>query len=103
MDPLKFKTATAHFDSTTEEEKELLMKQRNAKNTNRATKSSLNCLMNYLIEKEMPTISETSDDDLPHVLIFYTNMRTKITSDYYNTQTLKCMRSNLSRIVLNNP
>ena len=78
MDPSKFKINTGHFGSTTEEEKAKLMENRNAKNTNRATKSSLRCLMNYLIEKGRPALSEISDDKLPSLLLdFYTDMRAK--------------------------
>ena len=88
---------TGRFGSTSEEEKARLMVNRNAKITNRETKSSLNCLMSYLIEKEMPELSSIPDADLPQLLLdFYTNMRTKKGNELYNTQTLKCMRSNLN-------
>ena len=46
MDYYQFKVQTGHFGSTTEAEKQTLMENCDAKNTNRATKTSLRCLMN---------------------------------------------------------
>ena len=98
MDLLKFKVNTGHFGTTTEEEKAQLIENHNAKNTNRAAKTSLRCLMNYLMKKERPALSEIANNELSGLLLdFYTDMRTKKTGDLYNIQTLKCMISNLNR------
>ena len=98
MDPKEFKVRTGHFSSTTDEEKAKLLEERNAKNTNRATKSSLKALTSYLIVKELPALCDILDDDLPQLLLnFYTDLRTIKGNELYNTQTLKCMRSNLNR------
>ena len=38
----------------------------------KTTKSSLRALTNYIIEKELPALCDTSDDDLPDLLLnFY--------------------------------
>ena len=61
-------------------------------------KSSLNCLMNYLIENEKPKLSAILDSELPQLLLdFYTKMRTKKNNKLHNTQSMQCMRSNLNR------
>ena len=90
MDPKKFKVRTGHFSSTTDEEKAKLLEERNAKNTNKATKSSLKALTSYLIEKELRALCDILDDDLPELLLnFYTDLRTIKGNELYNTQTLK--------------
>ena len=97
MDPKYFKVTTGHFGSTTKEEKAKLMEERNAKNTNKATKSAVRALISYLIEKELLALCGVSSDNLPELLLnFYTHMRA-IKNELYNIQTLKCMRSNLNR------
>ena len=46
----------------------------------------------------MPALCNIPDQDLPGLLLnFYTDMKTVKGSELYNTQTLKCMRSNLNR------
>ena len=78
MNQGNFKVNTCRFGSTTEEEKENILQDCNAKNTNQATKSSLNCFIEYLVVKNLPEIDLLTNEQLPDVLLdFYTNMRTK--------------------------
>ena len=98
MDPAKFKVRTGRFGSTTDEEKQKIKEERTAKNTNRATKSSVACLMEYIAEKEIQfELKDIPLDDLPKILEdFYCNARTK-NNDYYNNTSFKSLRSNLNR------
>ena len=99
MDKSKFKINTGRFASTSDEEKAKILEQRTAKNTNRSTKTALNCLSEYLQVKKLPDLSDISDHDLPQILEdFYTNWRTK-KCEMYNTQSMKSMRSNLARFL----
>ena len=58
MNQGKFKPNTARFGSTTEEEKEEILQQCGAKNSNRSLKTALNCIMEYLIKKELPHLCD---------------------------------------------
>ena len=70
------------------------MQERNAVNTNKATKSCIRILNDYITEKHLPKLEETGDADLPALLKeFYVNARQKKNNDLYHTQTMKNIRS----------
>ena len=56
------------FKSVNDKETEQLLPKRNARNTNDATKVWINCLKDYLIEKNKLQLHEICNDDLPKVL-----------------------------------
>ena len=68
MYPTKLKINTGRFGSTAEEEERQILEDKTAKNTNRATKSLVRCLIEYLIAKELPELSKIANDDLPKYL-----------------------------------
>ena len=74
---------------------------RNAKNTNKATKSTLKIFTDYLEEKGMPILPEILDADLSKILQnFYLDLR-KIDGDMYKLQRLKCIRAGINRHLKN--
>ena len=98
MNPTKFKVITGHFGSTTSEEKAKILEDKTAKNTNHATRGSVNCLQEYLKSKGIANLCHISNDELPNILEnFYSDLHTKKDHDLYKSQSMKCMRSNLNR------
>ena len=94
----KFKPTLSRFGVSSEDEKAKILTERNAKNTNKSTTGAVRCLEEYLQEKGLHNIANTSDADLPSVLEdFYVNARTKKTHERYHTQSLKCLRAGLNR------
>ena len=93
-----FKPVSGRFGVSTDAEKVKILTERNAKNTNKSTIGAVRCLEEYLKEKSLPNIENTTDNELPSVLEdFYVNARTKKTHERYHTQSLKCLRSALNR------
>ena len=85
------------FASTSNEQKEVLMEKKNAKDTNRATKASLTALNEYIIEKQLASLDDMKDEDIPTLLEnFYCDAHTK-SNECYGTGSFKSMRSNLNR------
>ena len=56
-----------HFGTATEEEKKQILEEKQAKNTNKSTKSHIKLLRDYLLIKEKPVIENTADKDLPEL------------------------------------
>ena len=67
------------------------MENRNAANTNKATKSSLKVLTDYLEEKELPILPKILDADLPKLLQDFCLDLRKIDGELYKLQSLKCI------------
>lgn len=87
----------SRFGSTTAQEKQELFDDRVKKNTQRATKNAIKTFSDYLEEKDLKTLTELADDDLPDILFnFYTDLR-KVNGQEYKLQTLKCLRAGLNR------
>ncbi len=85
------------FKSTTEAECRKILEQRNNEKTNQAMKNMLHILHEYLIQKELPELSQITDTDLPELLeTFYTELHQK-TGDPYKLASLKCIRAGLNR------
>ena len=85
------------FGTSTEVEIKTIMQNRNAKNTNKATKTAITLLREYLAEKGQPILEEILDCDLPDLLrTFNVNARKK-NNDLYHTQSMKNIRSGLNR------
>ena len=62
--------------SNTDTKRESILEDRNAKNMNRATKSSMAIFTNYLKEKNYPELNEIEDKDLPDIMLeFYSNLK----------------------------
>ena len=93
----KFNVNSARFGASSKDEIKQLLQDRNAKNTNRATKSSVTALREYLKEKGLPILEEILDCDLPDLLEqFYADARKK-NNEFYHTQSMKNIRSGLNR------
>lgn len=87
----------SRFGNTNEEEQEQLMDERVKKNTQRATKNAMKTLSDYLLEKNLKTFDELTNDELPQILLkFYSDLR-KVDGGEYKLQTLKCLRAGINR------
>ena len=92
-----FKPVTGRFGSSNDDVKKELLEQANAKNTNKATKVALRCLNEYLMDKNLGSLDQIADDDLPEILEnFYVAARSK-KNEVYHTQTMKGIRAALNR------
>ena len=97
MDTPNFNLELERFGNTTDSEKHEILEGRNAKNTNRATKSCITILRDYLSEKQLPAVELLDIDELPDILMdFYTNLR-KVDGENYKLQSLKCIRAGINR------
>ena len=96
MSENQIKTSKVRFASTSDQEKTKLLDDRNAKNTRRATKNNIKVLTDYLTEKQLPSLDQLTDDDLPEVLFnFYSNLR-KVYGELYKLQLLKCIQARIN-------
>ena len=85
------------FASKSEAEIALILDGRNAKNTQRATKSNIKTFHDYLAEKSYPELHEINMEELPEILEnFYPNLR-RIDGEQYKLQSIKCIRAGLNR------
>ena len=92
-----FDLGFSHFQSNSEAQLHYILEQRNCESTNRATKHMKAILDQYILEKDLPTIENTPDAELPRLLeCFYTDLCTK-TGEMYKLQSLKCIRAGLNR------
>ena len=95
--PPDFSLKLSRFGNTSDAEKQRIMDERNAKNTNRATKSCMATFTDYLVEKNLPSIDQISTESLPEIMKdFYTNAK-KIDGGDYKVQSLKCLRAGINR------
>ena len=94
----EFKASTGRFGTTSEQEKQSILRERNSVNTNKATSSAVCCIEQYLQEKGHVKLDLLPTEDLPNILEdFYINARTQKGNDLYHVQTMKCMRAGLNR------
>ena len=110
------------FKTLSKENKDQIMRERKAENTNKATKMWMDCFREYLAEKNLPPVDQLKVEDLPPILKdFYTEVKPKNTPkktktskgnpedekendnneeeldpDYKNS-SLRCMRAALNR------
>ena len=69
----------------------------NAKNTQRATKTSIKTFLYYLSEKQLPAIIDLDMEDLPRILEnFYANLQ-RVDGSEYKLQSIKCIRAGINR------
>ena len=98
----------SRFATLSEKEKEDLMKNRKAKNTNRATKQWTNAFRSYLKAKKLPNLDLLTIDELPDILgDYYFSLRQKpeknkvpgqkTTPKCYKNSSLKSGRAALNR------
>ena len=86
------------FVDTSELEIASLIRESKAKNTNRSTDSALRKLRLYLQHRELPTIEDVDNADLPDILLkFYTDIRTQKTGENFQTSSFKVIRAGLNR------
>ena len=66
------------FEQLPDEEKDKLMLNRKAENTNKATKQWITCFSEFLKERKLPKVDDIPNDDLPKVLgDFYFSLQKK--------------------------
>ena len=93
----KLKSNSTRFASTNKDEMEQILRDKDANNTQRATKSTLNIFAQYLDCKNQPLMDDISTDALPQILMqFYTDLR-KEDGDLHKLSSLKCIRAGLNR------
>ena len=91
-----FKPNLGRFAATSEEERNKILSDRHRKNTDRATKSNMKILSEYLLEKGYPPLLEICDEALPDLFEkFYTDLR-KMDGDIYKITSLKCIRAGIN-------
>ena len=62
------------FATTTDREKEQILRDTKSKNTNKATKSHIKLFMEYLLAKDKPKMQDIADEGM--LSDFYSNVRT---------------------------
>ena len=84
------------FATTSDAERRDILKQKNAKNTNKSTKFHIKLLRDFLIVTYGWCIEEIPTDELPEALDnFYLNIQTQ-EKNLYIVQSLKCIRVSLN-------
>ena len=87
------------YDLTLKTDQQLqeILEEKDAKNTKRATKSTLKIFTDYLCEKGYPQLEDIEDLDLPDILFrFYGDLR-RTDGEEYKLQSIKCIRAGLNR------
>lgn len=88
----------SRFKTITKEKSDVIMEERKAPATQKATGIWMNCFKEYLEEKGHPKIEEIETQSLPDILTaFYTELRKKDGEGEYKTSTLKCIRAAINR------
>lgn len=88
---------TPRFGSTSVEQQDDMLEDRNKFNTRCATKSTVKILTDYLAEKKLKNLPEILDEELPNILYnFYTDLRSK-KGQLYKLQSLKCIHAGVNR------
>ena len=92
-----FNLQLQRFGQSTEHERKQILDNRNAENTNKATKSTVGIFIEYLKEKQHAELAAISTEQLPSVLLeFYTNAKKTDGGDYC-VQSMKCIRVGINR------
>ena len=105
----------SRFKTLTDNEKQAILKNRKAENTNKATDLWMTCFKQYLQEKDLPIVELLTTEELPPILSdFYSEVKkknpTKNTKgknnldendappcQEYKTSSLKCIRAALNQ------
>ena len=89
--------AKDRFVNTSDTEKEQILLEKNAKSTNKATKSHIRLLSEYVTFKFDKPIEAVATDEFPQILAdFYSDVQTQ-EKELYTIQSLKCMRASFNR------
>ena len=85
------------FDSKSEIDLKVILDERNAKNTKRATKNNMKIFYDYLEGKNYKPLLDLADEELPDILFkFYGDLR-RMNGEVYKLQSLKCIRAGINR------
>ena len=77
-DTANFDIDFQHFKAISDEEKSQIMANRNSKTTQDATRRTVTMLNQYILEKNLPTLDSTTDNNLPLLLEnFYVALQKK--------------------------
>ena len=87
----------ARLTSESDENIQRILDERNAKNTNRATRSCMTQFREYVAEKNLPLIENIKNEDLPENLFKFYLQCHKTDGDDYKLQSLKCLRAGINR------
>ncbi len=83
------------FKNSSKEERDKILAGRNSESTNKATKSILKIFAQYGQEKNIPSLDEISEDNLPDILFtFYLYQQD---GAEYKLSSIKCIRAGLNR------
>ena len=85
------------FKDRSTENLDKLLKGKDKINTQKATAGALTQFSQYLEQKKLPKVEDLTVENLPDILFAYYPSLKPIKSDNYSVQTLKCIRSGLSR------
>ena len=85
------------FKDRSNELLEKLLEGKDKVNTQKSTEGALKQFSQYLRQKEMPNPEDLNIDILPKILYEYYPSLKPMKSDNYSVQSLKCIRSGLSR------
>ena len=98
-DQPNFQVKFGRFKTLYQAEKHKIKKKSKAESTHQATKVSVNCFNNYLIEKDLSDIENIQTDELPNILEdFYSEIcKKKGESAEYKNSTVKCIRAGINR------
>ena len=103
MSDPNFELKLSHFKTLNDAEKENILKNSKAENTNKATKMWVGLFEDYLAKTQDKSLDEIPDNDLPPLLNgFYSEVcKKKLDKNgkiqEYKTSTLKCIRAGLNR------
>lgn len=92
---------SSRFLSLKTADRNLILTDRNKKNTQNATKLWKNLIDQYILEKELGANLEAIEDDkLPELLEqFYADIRTKKDHDRYKNSSLRAIRAGINRFI----
>ena len=90
-------TSKRQFKQRSSDELKELLDGKDKVNTQKATAGAIKQFTQYLLAKKLPEIDRLDLNDLPSILYDFYPAAKPIKSDGYAVQTLKCLRSALSR------
>ena len=85
------------FKDRTNENLQKLLEGKDEVNTQKSTEGALKQFSQYLRQKQLPKPEDLNIENLPRILYEYYPSLKSMKSDNYSVQSLKCIRSGLSR------
>ncbi len=79
----RFDLGFSRFKTTSDAEKQKILEGRNCSSTNRATKSMIKIINEYIDEKCLKNLDETTNDELPELLENFYSDLTKQNGERY--------------------